>query len=256
MANTAQVAQLCGDIESLLGQQALLRATKQQYEAKTKEHNETIKLLNQGIADMKTALAILNTVKDMNTAQSYAFIEHNLNLALDKVFTGKVRKIRLIEGALQGKYPELRLELITENGIKRSLKTDSGHGMRQVVSLLCTLCLICISGARKFLVLDEVLTGLSTESKQAVDDILWTFADIGFQFVVVEHSFIAKNAYVYELELNNGVSKVVDEYIQEQGFYSDKTAGKAHASSSEQGTEDELNVEDTDSITVPEQTAQ
>lgn len=228
MANTAQVAQLCGDIDSLLSQQALLRATKQQYEAKTKEHNETIKLLNQGIADMKAALAVLNTVKDMNTAQSYAFIEHNLNLALDKVFTGKVRKIRLVEGALQGKYPELRLELITENGVKRSLKTDSGHGMRQVVSLLCTLCLICISGARKFLVLDEVLTGLSTESKQAVDDILWTFTEIGFQFVVVEHSFIAKNAYVYELELNNGVSKVVDEYTQEQGFYSDRNAEAAN----------------------------
>ena len=224
MTDTSQVMQLCNDIGSLLTNQSMLLAQKQAYENKVKEHNETIDLLNKGISDMKIALGVLNTVKDMNTAQSYRFIEHNLNLALDKVFVGKVRKISLVEGALNGKYPELRLELITENGVKRSLKTDSGHGMRQVVSLLCTLCLICISGARKFLVLDEVLTGLSTESKEAVDEILWTFTEIGFQFIIVEHAFIAKNSQVYELELNNGVSKVVDEYVIDHGFYSDKNA--------------------------------
>lgn len=223
-ANVSQATMLIDKINGVLGQQELLKAKKEEYENRVKEHNETINLLNKGISDMKTALGVLNTVKDMNTAKTYAFIEHNLNLALDKVFTGKVRKIHLVEGALNQKYPELRLELTTENGIKRSLKADSGHGMRQIVSLLCTLCLICISGTRKFLVLDEVLTGLSTESKQAVDEILWAFADIGFQFIIAEHGFIAKGSHVYELEFNNGISKCTNDYVAEQGFYSDKNA--------------------------------
>ena len=221
MTDNNEIATICSNIDNIIGQQKLLKAQKAGFEEKVKEYNETINLLNKGISDMKTALGVLNTVKDMNTAQSYAFIEHNLNLALDKVFTGKIRKIKLVEGTLNGKYPELRLELITENNVKRSLKTDSGHGMRQGVSLLITLCLICISGARKFLVLDEVLTGLSPEAKEAVDEILWTFAGIGFQFVIVEHSFIAKGSHVYRLELNNGISRIADEFITEHGFYAE-----------------------------------
>lgn len=208
--------------EHTLSQQSLLRQTKEKFLNSAKEHNDTIQTLSAALKDNKEALTLLNTVKDMNTAQSYAFIEHNLNIALEKVFSGSVRRIRLIEGTYNGKYPELKLELITENGVKRSLKTDSGHGMRQVVSLLCTLCLICVSGARRFLVLDEVLTGLSMQSKQAVDDILWAFAEIGFQFLIVEHGFVARNAQVYELKLENGVSRVTHEYITDKGYYQGK----------------------------------
>lgn len=222
--NTASRAeQTAKNIEHTLSQQQLLRQTKDRFLESAKEHSDTIASLSVALKDNKEALAILNTVKDMNTAQSYAFIEHNLNIALEKVFSGSVRRIRLVEGTYNGKYPELKLELITENGIKRSLKTDSGHGMRQVVSLLCTLCLICVSGARRFLVLDEVLTGLSAESKQAVDDILWAFAGIGFQFLIVEHGFVARNAQVYELKLENGISRVTHEYLTDRGYYQGMT---------------------------------
>lgn len=208
---------------NIITQQKLLAQTKDKFLQTAKEHDENILKLSAALKDHKEALGLLNTVKDMNTAQSYAFIEHNLNIALEKVFSGAIRKIKLKEGSYNNKYPELKLELITENGIKRSLKTDSGHGMRQVVSLLCTLCLICVSGARKFLVLDEVLTGLSADSKKAVDDILWAFAGIGFQFVIVEHGFIAHNSQVYELKLENGTSKIADEYVADKGFYSERT---------------------------------
>ena len=208
--------------QEVTSRQTLLRQTKESLLESAREHDKNIGLLGEALADNKQALIVLNTVKDMNTAQSYAFIEHNLNIALDKVFSNSVRKIKLIEGAYNNKYPELKLELITENGIKRSLKTDSGHGLRQIVSLLCTLCLICVSGARRFLVLDEVLTGLSGESRLAVDDILWAFAGIGFQFVIVEHGFIAHNSHVYELKLDNGISKVTNDYIATTGFYMDR----------------------------------
>lgn len=218
-STAARAEQTGKSTEHVLSQQNMLKETKEKFLASAAEHNETIATLSVALKDNKEAMAILNTVKDMNTAQSYAFIEHNLNIALEKVFNGSVRRIRLVEGVYSGKYPELKLELITENGVKRSLKTDSGHGMRQVVSLLCTLCLICVSGARRFLVLDEVLTGLSAESKKAVDDILWAFAGIGFQFLIVEHGFVARNAQVYELKLENGISRVTHEYITSEGHY-------------------------------------
>lgn len=218
-STVAKAGQTEKTAEHVLSQQSLLKQTKEKFLNSAQEHSETITTLSGALKDNKEAMAILNTVKDMNTAQSYAFIEHNLNIALEKVFNGSVRKIRLVEGTYNGKYPELKLELITENGVKRSLKTDSGHGMRQVVSLLCTLCLICVSGARRFLVLDEVLTGLSAESKQAVDDILWAFAGIGFQFLIVEHGFVARNAQVYELKLENGISRVTHEYVTTEGHY-------------------------------------
>lgn len=220
---TARASKAGSNAEHTLSQQSLLRQTKEKFLTSAAEHNETIQTLSAALKDNKEAMALLNTVKDMNTAQSYAFIEHNLNIALEKVFSGSVRRIRLVEGTYNGKYPELKLELVTENGVKRSLKTDSGHGMRQVVSLLCTLCLICVSGARRFLVLDEVLTGLSSESRRAVDDILWAFADIGFQFIIVEHGFIARGSQVYELKLENGISRCTHEYITEQGFYMGRT---------------------------------
>lgn len=207
----------------MLAKESVRRQTKDNLVASAKEHDANIKVLSESLVDNKAAMGVLNTVKDMNTAQSYAFIEHNLNIALEKVFEGSVRRIRLVEGAYNSKYPELKLELITENGVKRTLKTDSGHGLRQVVSLLCTLCLICVSGARRFLVLDEVLNGLSAESRYAVDDILWAFAGIGFQFITVEHGFIAHGSHVYQLKLENGVSKCVKDYIANTGMYLDKS---------------------------------
>lgn len=243
---SGRAEQVAKNAEYTLSQQALLRQTREKFLNSAKEHNDTIQTLSSALKDNKEALAILNTVKDMNTAQSYAFIEHNLNIALEKVFSGSVRRIRLVEGTYNGKYPELKLELITENGVKRSLKTDSGHGMRQVVSLLCTLCLICVSGARRFLVLDEVLTGLSAESRAAVDDILWAFADIGFQFLIVEHGFIARGSQVYELKLENGISHCTHEYITDKGFYMGRAQNNSATGSaaipenySEDGQEDE-----------------
>lgn len=215
----SKAATIKNNTTGFITQQAMLKHTKETLLGKAREYDNSIKDMSTILVDNKEAMGLLNTVKDMNTAQSYAFIEHNLNIALEKVFRDSIRKIRLVEGTYNSKYPELRLELITENNVKRNLKTDSGHGIRQVVSLLTTLCLICVSGARRFLVLDEVLTGLSLESRQAVDDILWAFTEIGFQFVVVEHGFTAKNSHVYQLKLENGISHLEKEYITSKPSY-------------------------------------
>ncbi len=182
---------------------------------------ETTKL--EGLAKNRElhlkAIAVLEKLSSDAVNESFKFIETSLNDVLAKIFQYSPRKIRIDTGISRGKIPELRIELYAANNIKRDLKEDSGHGIRQLISLLCILCLICINGTRKFVVLDEVLSGLSRESRMAVNDILWSFASIGFQFVIVEHGFIPKGAKVYRLRLNNDVSIVENEFIEQNGAY-------------------------------------
>lgn len=165
------------------------------------------------------AVTILRTISDDAVQQSYEFIQDSLNTALERIFEKTTRKIKLKESTFKGQYPQLEIELTVENGIKRSLKSDSGHGLMQIVSLLCVLSLIVITNSRRFLVIDEVLSGLSGKSRKVVDDILWTFTEIGFQFVVNEHGFVPKGSKVIYLEMNSGVSSVANEYIAEEGVY-------------------------------------
>jgi hypothetical protein len=140
---------------------------------------------------------------------------------LERIFSESERRIYLKEYTRGGMYPQLEIELHVENGKIRSLKDDSGHGIMQVISLLCILSLIVITGNRRILVIDETLSGLSAKSRSIIDDILWTFTEIGFQFIISEHGYIPRNAKVYKLKSVGGISSVVDEYIESDGVYLD-----------------------------------
>ena len=48
------------------------------------------------------------------------------------MFTHTTRKIALHE-YMRGNYPQLEVILTVSNGKKRSLKTDSGHGLAQII---------------------------------------------------------------------------------------------------------------------------
>lgn len=165
------------------------------------------------------AVTILRMISDEAVQQSYNFIQDSLNTALERIFEKTTRKIRLKESTFKGQYPQLEIELTVENGLKRSIKSESGHGLMQIVSLLCVLSLIVITGSRRFLVIDEVISGLSGKSRQVVDSILWSFTEIGFQFVVNEHGFVPKGSKVVVLEMESGVSSIVSEYIAKDGVY-------------------------------------
>lgn len=168
------------------------------------------------------AIVILRDVSDESVKSSYKFIEDNLNIALDRIFKKSTRKIKLVESTRSGQYPQLDVQLIVENGKVRSLKSDSGHGIMQIISLLCVLSLICITGSRRLLVIDEILGGLSSNARRIIDEILWTFTEVGFQFVVCEHGFVPKNSKVYFLDTEAGISKVIREFIEADGLYLDK----------------------------------
>ena len=165
------------------------------------------------------AIEILRQVSDEAVDEAYKFLEKSLNTSLERMFSNTVRKIRLNEYTRDEQYPQLEFELTVANGKVRSLKSDSGHGLAQIVSLLSILSIIVITNSRRLMVLDEVLSGLSVHNLKIVDNILWTFTEIGFQFMINEHGFVPKGANVYHMEMVADVSHVKKNYIEENGVY-------------------------------------
>lgn len=204
-----------------VGKQDSLISTKAMLEQRVEQMKQQNLLKGEKLDICVNALAILSNISDEVVHNSYSFIEENLNMALERIFRNSVRRIKLKETVRGGTSSQLNIELTVENGIVRSLKADSGHGLMQMISLLCILCVICITGARKLVVIDEVVSGLSSEARRVLDDILWSFTQVGFQFVVSEHGFIPRGAMVYQLEIENGVSSVVNSYIEPTGVYLD-----------------------------------
>lgn len=165
------------------------------------------------------AIEILKGISDDKAQSAFRFLEESLNDTLARMFKNSTRKIKIIEYMRDNKYPQLEVEIDDGSGETLSLKDDSGHGIAQTVSILSLLCLIVITGARRFLAMDEVLSGLSVENRKIITEIMWAFTDIGFQFLITEHGFIPRGAKVYHLELDGVEGKVKDEYIAETGVY-------------------------------------
>lgn len=189
-----------------------LEATINQLIENNKENKEALEIA-------QNAIAVLKQLSDDVVGQAYGFLQENLNTALKRMFKNTIRKIEIKESLLRGQYMQLELILHVGDNKIRSLKTDSGHGIAQIVSLLCILSLIVITNGRRLLVIDEVISGLSVNNRRIVNDILWAFTEIGFQFIVNEHGFIPEGSHVYHLEMNGDVSGVKQHYIAKKGVY-------------------------------------
>lgn len=207
-----------------------------------------IKLMNENKENKEAldicqhAIEILRKVSDEAVTEAYSFLEDSLNSALARMFRHTTRQIRLNEYTRNGQYPQLELELIVANGKKRKLKSDSGHGLAQIVSLLSVLSVIVITNSRRIMVLDEVLSGLSVNNLRIIDEILWTFTQIGFQFMITEHGFIPKGAKVYHFEMVGDVSGIKDSYIEENGVYLNYSKEKYADEEDEEYSDEELDA--------------
>lgn len=226
MVDRERVALFINNVEQVELEQMASIKTREKLEKSVKDKSEKSKLDSVDLEIVTNAINILRKVSDEAVQQSYQFITESINAALERIFEKSTRKIRLKEYTRGGMYPQLEVELHVENDVVRSLKDDSGHGIMQIISLLCILSLIVITGSRKILVVDEMLSGLSAKSRSIIDDILWTFTEIGFQFVISEHGYIPRGSKVYHLESSGGISKIIDEYIQGDGIYLDGLLGR------------------------------
>lgn len=218
-----RASELISDIDEIeLQQQANIKARKQ-LEADINSLMEKNKDNKEALDIATHAIEILREVSDAAVAQAYKFLEESLNSALERMFHNTTRKIRLHEYTRNNQYPQLEIELTVANGKKRSLKSDSGHGLAQIVSLLSILSLIVLTNSRRVLVMDEVISGLSVHNRKIVTDILWQFTQIGFQFIVNEHGYVPKGSKVYHMEMVGDVSGVKQEYIEQSGVYLNNT---------------------------------
>jgi predicted ATPase len=225
--------------------------SKEQMEATINRIMEANKSNKEALDIASHAIEILREVSDEAVSQAYSFLESSLNAALERMFANTTRKIEIKEYIRNNQYPQLELVLHVGNGKTRSLKSDSGHGLAQIVSLLSILSLIVITGSRRILVMDEIISGLSVHNREVVADILWSFTEIGFQFIVNDHGFIIPNSHVYHLEMNGDVSTVKKHYIATKGVYLQGESGKVYDYEDKVATEQ---PEDTEEIEeYPEQ---
>lgn len=160
---------------------------------------------------VEKALRLIIEAGDIVAEDSYRFIMRSVNKLLEKMFTDCDRKVRLTQ-KMVGKNPTLTVEVVAD-GITRDLAESSGNGIKQIISLICVICLIVLNGSRRIVVLDEVLTGVADQNKPALSEALWAFTEIGFQFLICEHAFIPEGAKVYNIHNVGGVSSVESTYI-------------------------------------------
>jgi len=206
-------------VDSMVMEQQVSIRTRERLEKSIQELADA-NVNNKEALDIAThAIEILREVSDEAVAQAYRFLEKCMNASLERMFTNTTRKIKLHEYTRGNQYPQLEIQLTVANGKKRSLKADSGHGLAQIVSLLSILSLIVITNSRRILVMDEVISGLSVHNRKIVTDIMWTFTEIGFQFIVNDHGYIPKGSKVFHMEMVGDVSHVKETYIEESGVY-------------------------------------
>lgn len=212
--------ELIQNIQQVEMEQQSFQHSKAMLESSIAEYQTKLKNALEEYEVNSNAVKLLQSVSSSSVQESYRFIETNINEALKRIFPDRVRTIKLEESS-RGNYPQLELSLIVENGVKRSLSDNSGHGIAQVVSALCTLCLIVIRGARRLVVLDEVTSGMDRDTRAMFEQIMWDFSTIGFQFIAVEHGFTPpKGAHVIHFidggyaGKEKGIAIIDKEYIE------------------------------------------
>jgi DNA repair exonuclease SbcCD ATPase subunit len=214
MLLSQEAEMLVKDIEAIEMRQLAKEQSKLHLEDSIKEYESKLSNAGENYQVAVNAIEVLRTLSNTSVQSSYKYMEQSINEALRRIFTDRVRQIELRE-TMRGNYPQLEIALHVENGVERSLKYSSGHGIAQVISLLCILSLIVFTGGRRFLVLDEVMSGMSQDTRRLFDDVLWEFSTIGFQYVIVEHDYTPKGAYVVQLESKNELSRVTKTWINE-----------------------------------------
>lgn len=207
------------DIDRIKADNEAAKIAREKLEKNILELGKKIKDDQEELDIVTHAIEILRGVSDETVKDAYKFIEKNLNMALERMFKNSVRKIEIKESIRNNQYPQLNFILHVGNGKVRSLKSDSGHGIAQIVSFLSILCLIVITKSRRIVVMDEVISGVSVRNRMIIAEIMWTFVEIGFQFIVNEHGFIPERSKVYHLEMVGDVSHVKQTYIAKRGIY-------------------------------------
>ena len=161
---------------------------KQKLEKRIAEKKEELKKAQQDYVNLLNAQKLLSTVSDDNTESTLLFVSGVINKALAERFKGDTRRIFLSRKLYGGSKPHIVVELENGKGERLDMSIQSGTGLRQIVSVLFVICLIEVRKGRRLLILDERLSGLHSEAKRILSEIIKIFSEGGFQFIFVEYS--------------------------------------------------------------------
>lgn len=161
---------------------------KNKLEKRVEEGRKELAKAQQDYVNLLNAQKLLSTVSDDNTEATLLFVSGVINKALAEIFKSDTRRIYLSRKLYGGSKPHIVVELENGKGEKLDMSIQSGTGLRQIVSVLFVICLIEIRKGRRLLILDERLSGLHSEAKRILSEIINIFAEGGFQFIFVEYS--------------------------------------------------------------------
>lgn len=137
--------------------------------------------------DLVDSQKVLSSISEENTQRTLEYITKVINKSLAEIFQGQGRQVELSRTLYRDRYAHITVVLRTANGGTRDLDLQTGQGVKEVISFLFTVCLIAVRGGRRLLIMDELLSGLHAEAKQAVSHMIGVFCEEGFQFVMVEY---------------------------------------------------------------------
>lgn len=158
----------------------------------------------------REALQILSTVSDEDVQRILDYISDTINQTLAVIFRVDPMRIRLEKDLYNQEYPHINVTIEDERGRVRDLKTNQGDGIKQIVSVLFLLCVIEVTGKRRFVILDEVMRGIDKEAVKVMQMILQMFSEAGegeqgMQMMMINHNFEQfPNASTYLVEPQPG----------------------------------------------------
>lgn len=180
---------------------------KEKLEKRIAERKKELQKAQQDYVNLMNAQKLLSTVSDDNTEATLLFVSGVINKALAEIFKGDTRRIFLSKKLYGGTKPHIVVELENGKGERLDMSIQSGTGLRQIISVLFVICLIEVRKGRRLLILDERLSGLHSEAKRILSEIISIFAEGGFQFIFVEYS-LNKLGKLYNVEKPGNEAKV------------------------------------------------
>lgn len=158
------------------------------------------------------AQRLLSTISEENTVRTLDYITGVINNALAEIFQGEGRQVSLDKELYRGRYAHIKVHLTTSTGAQRNLDLQTGSGVKEVISFLFTVCLIAVRGGRRFLIMDELLSGLHADAKAVIAELMGVFTEEGFQFLMVEYGLDNHKGHsfgkIYNVESDNSAVPV------------------------------------------------
>lgn len=195
---------------------------KEQLEAEVKEQVAELVAAEERIKHSLEAQNLLGTVADEKANAVLDYVTGILNKTLSEIFPGDAREIALERKMHGGKHPHITVVLRTGDGVVRDMVTQSGTGLRQIVSFLYRLCLIEVTGSRKLVIIDELLSGVHKDAIVVIEDLIKIFAAGGFQFVIVDYAIATEFGLTYLVEKPGKIASI---RAVESGFDDEEVVG-------------------------------